>query len=203
VSPSAASEGVTGSTLIFAENAKKIKNKAVINEGSSGTTILLKEEIKRQKVRNYDLGRQLLLRDAEKAMLIEMNPGLIQLSEEQLQHIDDSINEEDILALLASEQEKDEPGKIKEEKLMMIPFPPKAEESAAQDEEMKHEESQNEISTRVYKSIPLPQALNNPKFYEIRIERLQVLHQNARAMRIRQEKHFNEVKDNQAFEIQR
>ena len=154
-------------------------------------------------MRNDDLGRQLLLRDAENAMLIEMNPDLIQLSEEQLQNIYDSINEDNILALPASEQEEDEPGKTKAAKIRMIPFPPKAEESAAQDEEMKHEESQNVISTRVYKSIPLPRALNNPRFYEIRIKQLQILLQNDRELRITQENYFDEVIGNQAFDIQR
>lgn len=50
VSPSFQSFGETLSTLKFAQRAKLIKNKAIINEDSSGTVSILKEEIKRLKV---------------------------------------------------------------------------------------------------------------------------------------------------------
>ena len=49
VSPSAACYGETLSTLKFAQRAKLIRNKAVINEDSSGTITLLKNEINRLK----------------------------------------------------------------------------------------------------------------------------------------------------------
>ena len=39
----------TLSTLEFAKRAKQIKNKAVVNEDSSGTILILKNEIKRLK----------------------------------------------------------------------------------------------------------------------------------------------------------
>ena len=41
--------GETHSTLKFAQRAKLIRNKAVINEDSSGTLVLLKNEIKKLK----------------------------------------------------------------------------------------------------------------------------------------------------------
>jgi len=46
ISPSANSFGETLSTLKFAQRAKLMKNKAVINEDSSGSISILKEEIK-------------------------------------------------------------------------------------------------------------------------------------------------------------
>jgi kinesin family protein 15 len=49
VSPTSVSFGETLSTLKFAQRAKLIKNKAVINEDSSGTVAILKDEIKRLK----------------------------------------------------------------------------------------------------------------------------------------------------------
>jgi hypothetical protein len=49
ISPSNACHGETMSTLKFAQRAKLIKNKAVINEDSSGTITLLKAEIARLK----------------------------------------------------------------------------------------------------------------------------------------------------------
>lgn len=45
ITPSNACHGETLSTLKFAQRAKLIKNKAIINEDSSGTIILLKGEI--------------------------------------------------------------------------------------------------------------------------------------------------------------
>lgn len=45
-----ASAGETLSTLKFAQRAKLIKNKAVINEESSSTIHLLKAEIRRLKM---------------------------------------------------------------------------------------------------------------------------------------------------------
>jgi kinesin family protein 15 len=50
VSPSSSSFGETLSTLKFAQRAKLIKNKAVINEDSTGSISILKEEIKRLKL---------------------------------------------------------------------------------------------------------------------------------------------------------
>jgi len=50
VSPSSTSFGETLSTLKFAQRAKLIKNKAVINEDSTGSISILKEEIKRLKL---------------------------------------------------------------------------------------------------------------------------------------------------------
>jgi kinesin family protein 15 len=50
VSPSSSSFGETLSTLKFAQRAKLIKNKAIINEDSAGTVAILKEEIKRLKI---------------------------------------------------------------------------------------------------------------------------------------------------------
>jgi len=49
ISPSESAHSETLSTLKFAERAKKIENKAVINEDTTGTISLLKEEIKRLK----------------------------------------------------------------------------------------------------------------------------------------------------------
>lgn len=50
VSPNSNSFGETLSTLKFAQRAKLIKNKAIINEDSAGTVAILKEEIKRLKL---------------------------------------------------------------------------------------------------------------------------------------------------------
>ena len=49
ISPSSINMGETLSTLEFAKRAKEIKNKAVVNEDSSGTIIVLKNEIKKLK----------------------------------------------------------------------------------------------------------------------------------------------------------
>ena len=49
ISPSQINLGETLSTLEFAKRAKQIKNKAVVNEDSSGTLLILKNEIKRLK----------------------------------------------------------------------------------------------------------------------------------------------------------
>jgi hypothetical protein len=49
ISPSAINIGETLSTLEFAKRAKQIKNRAVVNEDSSGTILVLKTEIKRLK----------------------------------------------------------------------------------------------------------------------------------------------------------
>ena len=49
ISPISASFGETLSTLKFAQRAKLMKNKAVINEDSTGSIHVLKEEIKRLK----------------------------------------------------------------------------------------------------------------------------------------------------------
>ena len=50
ISPASVSFGETLSTLKFAQRAKLIKNKAIINEDSSGTVAILKDEIKRLKL---------------------------------------------------------------------------------------------------------------------------------------------------------
>lgn len=50
ISPASNSFGETLSTLKFAQRAKLIKNKAIINEDSSGTVAILKDEIKRLKI---------------------------------------------------------------------------------------------------------------------------------------------------------
>ena len=50
ITPGAVSCGETLSTLKFAQRAKLIKNKAVINEESSSTIHLLKAEIRRLKM---------------------------------------------------------------------------------------------------------------------------------------------------------
>ena len=47
ITPHAVSMNETISTLEFADRAKQIKNKAIINEESSGTLELLKNEILR------------------------------------------------------------------------------------------------------------------------------------------------------------
>lgn len=49
ISPNSNSFGETLSTMKFAQRAKLIKNKAIINEDSAGTVAILKEEIKRLK----------------------------------------------------------------------------------------------------------------------------------------------------------
>jgi len=49
ISPSSINLGETQSTLEFARRAKQIKNRAVVNEDSSGTLLILKNEIKRLK----------------------------------------------------------------------------------------------------------------------------------------------------------
>jgi kinesin family member 15 len=58
VSPCSTSIGETLSTLKFAQRTKLIKNRAVINEDSSGTVSILKDEIKRLKleIKNLKLG---------------------------------------------------------------------------------------------------------------------------------------------------
>lgn len=50
ISPASNSFNETLSTLKFAQRAKLIKNKAIINEDSSGTVAILKDEIKRLKL---------------------------------------------------------------------------------------------------------------------------------------------------------
>lgn len=50
ISPSAINLGETVSTLEFAKRAKQIKNKAIVNEDSSGTILILKNEIKRLRL---------------------------------------------------------------------------------------------------------------------------------------------------------
>lgn len=58
VSPSVLNVNETMSTLKFAQRAKLIRNKAVINEDSSGTQVLLKNEIKKLKRELTDVVRQ-------------------------------------------------------------------------------------------------------------------------------------------------
>jgi kinesin family protein 15 len=57
ISPSQVNLGETQSTLEFARRAKQIKNKAVVNEDSSGTLLILKNEIKRLKKEMNDQNR--------------------------------------------------------------------------------------------------------------------------------------------------
>lgn len=55
VSPSISSAGETLSTLNFARRAKYIRNKAIINEDTIGTVLILQKEIKRLKAENLTL----------------------------------------------------------------------------------------------------------------------------------------------------
>lgn len=57
ISPSIINLGETLSTLEFARRAKQIKNRAVVNEDSSGTLLILKNEIKRLKKEMNDQNR--------------------------------------------------------------------------------------------------------------------------------------------------
>lgn len=61
ISGSAASAGETLSTLNFAKRAKLIKNKAIINEDTTGTVLLLQQEIKRLKAENAELKTKKLI----------------------------------------------------------------------------------------------------------------------------------------------
>ena len=57
ISPSSVNMGETLSTLEFARRAKQIKNRAIVNEDSSGTILVLKTEIKRLKKDLMEQGR--------------------------------------------------------------------------------------------------------------------------------------------------
>jgi kinesin family protein 15 len=59
----------THSTLKFAQRAKLIKNKAVINEDSSGTILLLKNEIKKLKKELADQHKLMNVLETEKNVL--------------------------------------------------------------------------------------------------------------------------------------
>lgn len=71
ISPASNSFGETLSTLKFAQRAKLIKNKAIINEDSSGTVAILKDEIKRLKLSitkmklNYTKAKQICSKCSE------------------------------------------------------------------------------------------------------------------------------------------
>lgn len=69
VSPSVLNVNETLSTLKFAQRAKLIRNKAVINEDSSGTLVLLKNEIKKLKRELTDFVRQCGQLENEKQLL--------------------------------------------------------------------------------------------------------------------------------------
>ena len=66
ISPAYSNLNETFSTLKFAQRAKLIQNKAVINEDSSGTLVLLKNEVQKLK---RDLNEQIRLN----ALLKESN----------------------------------------------------------------------------------------------------------------------------------
>jgi len=55
ISQNSSSLGETLSTLNFAKRAKMIKNKAIVNEDTTGTVLLLQQEIKRLKAENAEL----------------------------------------------------------------------------------------------------------------------------------------------------
>jgi hypothetical protein len=69
ISPSHLNVAETHSTLKFAQRAKLIKNKAVINEDSSGTILLLKNEIKKLKKELADQHKQMNILETEKNVL--------------------------------------------------------------------------------------------------------------------------------------
>jgi kinesin family member 15 len=83
ISPSIINFGETLSTLKFAQRAKLIRNKAVINEDSSGTLVLLKNEIKKLKRDLTESMKQVCSLENEKLLLtqsITINAEMIQKS---------------------------------------------------------------------------------------------------------------------------
>ena len=176
ISPSVSSKLQTKSTLRFAQRAKNIESKAIINEDSEAAQVLLKEEIQRLKTLNDDLGRQLLIKDAETQSLMKKNPSLIPLTEKECNYISDSINVEDVMDLRASESEA---GIIQDEEMKIDP-----------------EENKNEITTY------LPDSINNSQFYEERIKQLQKLLHSDRQIRVTQEEYFEKVMHTQTYQIQ-
>jgi hypothetical protein len=94
VSPSASSFGETLSTLKFAQRAKQIKNKAVVNEDLSGNVELLKEQVKQLKEQLKAQGSRptdysliaMNSRVSELEELLEKNLKLRQEAEVALQH---------------------------------------------------------------------------------------------------------------------
>jgi len=177
----------------------------MINEDSPSSLNLLKADIKRMKIENDKLAKELKLQEAQTTMLLEINPGITPLSDVQLQEIFESIHGEKVMALAASEPEEEKEGKTnKAKEAYLIPFPKKQEENANQDEEIKSEEpeeSQKLISSSVKKSIP--PSLHNFTFYEHRIKQLQILIHNDREIKISLENYFEKALGNQAFDIQR
>lgn len=81
ISPSHLNLNETLSTLKFAQRAKLIKNQAVINEDSSGTIVLLKNEIKFLKKELIDSNNQISQLQNEKKNLSE---NIAQLNGSQL-----------------------------------------------------------------------------------------------------------------------
>lgn len=69
ISPSVINFSETLSTLKFAQRAKLIRNKAVINEDSSGTLVLLKNEIKKLKRDLTESMKQVSVLENEKILL--------------------------------------------------------------------------------------------------------------------------------------
>lgn len=86
ISPSPNSFGETLSTLKFAQRAKLIKNKAIINEDSAGTVAILKEEIKRLK----------LLLNKQQNSDPESNSKLHQLFSNTLEKLEDISEDEEL-----------------------------------------------------------------------------------------------------------
>ena len=81
ISPSIINFSETLSTLKFAQRAKLIRNKAVINEDSSGTLMLLKNEIKKLKRDLTETIKQVGSLENEKILLtqsITINAEMIQ-----------------------------------------------------------------------------------------------------------------------------
>lgn len=81
ISPCSTSFGETLSTLKFAQRTKLIKNRAVINEDSSATVVLLKEEIERLKteIKNIKLEGWLIEKPEEKSNPKEIVQNIIEL----------------------------------------------------------------------------------------------------------------------------
>ena len=96
----------TLSTLEFAKRAKQIKNKAVVNEDSSGTILILKNEIKRLRVAmgdaeaNYErlLAERPAGPGAQACQVCRMNNLYESVGEQALDDsllLDDSVDEEE------------------------------------------------------------------------------------------------------------
>ena len=79
VTAAAASVGETLSTLKFAQRAKLIKNKAVVNEESSSTIALLKQELRRTK---KDLAEQTTLLKLAHERLLQLESRIPEANNE-------------------------------------------------------------------------------------------------------------------------